>query len=57
MMKRLFALLLSLVLLVSVSAAFAEEASDTLLVTVNGYEIRENNEELQYYLSDVLAGQ
>ena len=57
MMKRLFALLLSLALLVSVSAAFAEEASDTLLVTVNGYEIRENNEELQYYLSDVLAGQ
>lgn len=61
MMKRLFAILLSLAMLLSVTAVFAEgdaEAAvpDTLLLTVNGQEIRENNEKLQHYLSELLSG-
>jgi hypothetical protein len=52
MMKRICALLLALALLLSVSAVFAEgSASDTLLVTFNGTEIRENDPTLQYFLS------
>ena len=68
MMKKLLALLLALAMLLSVSAVFAEgettataepavEATpvpDTLLVTVNGQEIRENDEQLQEYLSNLL---
>ena len=69
MMKKLLAILLALAMLLSVSAVFAEgetaeaaeptvEATpvpDTLLATVNGQEIRENNEKLQEYLSELLA--
>ena len=52
MMKRICALLLALALLLSVSAVFAEGgASDTLLVTYNGTEIRENDPTLQYFMS------
>ena len=68
MMKKLLAILLALAMLLSVSAVFAEgetaeaaepvvEATpvpDTLLVTVNGQEIRENDESLQEYLSNLL---
>ena len=68
MMKKLLALLLALAMLLSVSAVFAEgettaaaepavEATpvpDTLLVTVNGQEIRENDEQLQEYLANLL---
>ena len=69
MMKRIFAILLALAMLLSVTAVFAEAEEpaaepetavemtpvpDTLLVTVSGREIRENNEKLQSYLSDVL---
>ena len=57
MMKRFCALLLVLAMLMSLSAAFAEgTVSDTLLVTLGGEEIRENNETLQYYV-DALQGQ
>lgn len=64
MMKRIFAILLALAMLLSVSAVFAEaeetatetvSVPDTLLVTVLGQEIRENNEKLQSYLSDILS--
>lgn len=57
MTKRLFAILTALVLMISVSAAFAEETAvpDTLLVTVNGIEIRENNEDLQYFYEYLVA--
>ena len=64
MMKRIFAVLLALAMLLSVSAVFAEaeetaaepvSVPDTLLVTVLGQEIRENNEKLQSYLSDMLS--
>ena len=64
MMKRILAILMALAMLLSVSAVFAEaeEAAaepvsvpDTLLVTVLGQEIRENNEKLQSYLSDMLS--
>ena len=69
MMKKLLAILLALAMLLSVSAVFAEgetaeaaepavEATpvpDTLLATVNGQEIRENNEKLQEYLSELLT--
>ena len=69
MMKKLLAILLALAMLLSVSVVFAEgetaeaaepvvEATpvpDTLLVTVNGQEIRENNEKLQEYLSELLT--
>ena len=60
MMKRLFAALLALAMMLSVTAVFAEEEAaaeapeataavpDTLLATVYGTEIRENNEMLQY---------
>ena len=57
MMKRLFALLLALAMLLTVSAVFAEEteaASDTLLVTVDGKEIRENDTDLQYYYASYI---
>lgn len=68
MMKKLLAILLALAMLLSVSAVFAEgettataepavEATpvpDTLLVTVNGQEIRENDEQLQEYLAENL---
>ena len=67
MMKRLFAVLLALAMLLSVSAVFAESEEtaaepaaetvpvpDTLLVTVSGQEIRENNEELQDYLANMV---
>ena len=68
MMKKLLAILLALTMLLSVSAVFAEgettataepavEATpvpDTLLVTVNGQEIRENDEQLQEYLAENL---
>lgn len=67
MMKRLFAVLLALAMLMSVSAVFAggEETAaepaaetlpvlDTLLVTVFGQEIRENNEKLQSYLANMI---
>ena len=60
MKKRLFALLMALVLVFSVSA-LAETAettetapADTLLATINGEEIRENNEILQSYYSSYL---
>ena len=62
MMKRLFAILLSLAMLLSVTAVFAEgeteaaAAADTLLLTVNGREVRENDEQLQHYLSELLSG-
>ena len=64
MMKRILAILLALAMLLSVSAVFAEaeetvtetvSVPDTLLVTVLGQEIRENNEKLQSYLSDILS--
>ena len=66
MMKKLLALLMALAMVLSVSAVFAETAAeetaaeaapvpDTLLATVNGVEIRENNETLQQYLNDILA--
>ena len=66
MMKRIFAVLLAVAMLLSVSAAFAETAAeeaaaetvsvpDTLLATVNGKEIRENNEALQGYLADMMS--
>ena len=60
--KRIFAILLALAMLLSVTAVFAEAEEpaaepetavemtpvpDTLLVTVSGREIRENNEKLQ----------
>ena len=63
MMKRIFAILLALAMLLSVSAVFAEaeetaaepaSVPDTLLVTALGQEIRENDEKLQSYLSDLL---
>ena len=67
MMKRLFAVLLALAMLLSVSAVFAESEEtaaepaaetvpvpDTLLVTVFGQEIRENNEKLQSYLANMI---
>ena len=69
-MKRLLAILLALAMLLSLSASLAEgetaeaaaetaaEAApvpDTLLVTANGKEIRENDESLQSYLSELLA--
>ena len=67
MMKRLFAVLLALAMLLSVSAVFAESEEtaaepaaetvpvpDTLLVTVFGQEIRENNEKLQSYLANMV---
>ena len=67
MMKRLFAVLLALAMLLSVSAVFAESEEtaaepaaetipvpDTLLVTVFGQEIRENNEKLQAYLANMV---
>ena len=67
MMKRLFAVLLALAMLMSVSAVFAEgeetaaepaaetvPVPDTLLVTVFGQEIRENNEKLQSYLANMI---
>ena len=67
MMKRLFAVLLALAMLMSVSAVFAEgeetaaepaaetaPVPDTLLVTVFGQEIRENNEKLQSYLANMV---
>lgn len=55
MRKRIAALLLALVLTAS-AAAFAQDAGvpDTLLVTVNGVEIRENNEELQLFYETLL---
>ena len=71
MMKRIFAILLALAMLMSVSAVFAEAEEpaaepetavemtpvpDTLLVTVSGREIRESNEKLQSYLSNILSG-
>ena len=64
MMKRILAILLALAMLLSVSAVFAEaeetaaepvSVPDTLLATVRGQEIRENNEKLQSYLSDILS--
>ncbi|MBP5726135.1 MAG: hypothetical protein J6Y48_03570, partial [Clostridia bacterium] len=64
MIKRLFSILLALALLLSVSAVFAEgeepaaepaPVPDTLLATVNGQEVRENNEKLQAYLSDMVS--
>ena len=57
MTKRLFAILTALVLMISVSAVFAEETAvpDTLLVTVNGIEIRENNEDLQNFFEALVA--
>ncbi len=55
MMKRLIAILLAAMMLLAVTAAFADSAEetedavpDTLLVTVDGVEIRENDEDLQY---------
>ena len=65
MMKRLFAALLALAMMLSVTAVFAEEEAaaeapeataavpDTLLATVYGTEIRENNEMLQYYFQSM----
>ena len=61
MMKKLFALLLALAMLLSVTAVFAEDAAedasvpDTLLATVNGEEIRENDATLQYYYTSALS--
>ena len=64
MLKRLSAILLALAMLISVSAVFAEGEApaeesapvpDTLLVTVNGKEIRENDEKLQGFVSDLLS--
>ena len=59
MMKRIFAVLTAAVLLLSGCAALAEETAenvqDTLLVTVEGIEIRENNPELQSYYVNVLS--
>ena len=67
MMKKLFALLLALAMLLSVSAVFAETpveltspeptatpVPDTLLATLNGREIRENDEMLQYYYTNLM---
>ena len=68
MMKKLLAILLALAMMLSMTAVFAEgeatettetaaeaaPVSDTLLVTVNGQEIRENDERLQEYLSSLL---
>ena len=51
MMKRVCALLMALVLVLSASAALADEAADTLLVTVNGQEIRENDEGLKFWIN------
>ena len=57
MIKRILAVLTTLAMLFSVSAVFAEGAAvpDTLLVTVNGTEIRENNEELQTYYGQLIT--
>ena len=65
MMKRILSILLALAILLSVSAVFAEAEEpaaeepaavpDTLLVTVNGQEIRENDEQLQSYLAEMLS--
>lgn len=57
MIKRILAVLTTLAMLFSVSAVFAEDAAvpDTLLVTVNGTEIRENNEELQTYYGQLIT--
>ena len=69
MMKRLFCILLSLVMLISVSFALAEDTADAaaeaetaevvseepvLLVTVNGEEIRSDNDYLLYMQSNYL---
>ena len=61
MMKRLIAILLAAMMLLAVTAAFADSAEetedavpDTLLVTVDGVEIRENDEDLQYYYEYLL---
>ena len=51
MMKRVCALLMALVLVLSASAALADEAADALLVTVNGQEIRENDEGLKFWIN------
>ena len=67
MMKRIFAVLLALAMLLSVSAVFAENETatepetavemppvpDTLLVTVCDQEIRENDATLQKYISSI----
>ena len=54
MLKRFCAALLALAMLTSLSAVFAEgTVSDTLLVTLGGTEIRENNETLQYYVTSM----
>ena len=50
MLKRLTAVLLALVLVLSAAAALAETAKDDpVLVTVNGEEIRKSNEMLQFW--------
>ena len=69
MMKRLFCILLSLVMLMSVSFALAEDTADAaaeaetaevisdepvLLVTVNGQEIQSDNDYLLYMQSNYL---
>ena len=52
MMKRLCALMTALVLALSMAAALADETEeDTLLVTVNGKEIRENDPLLTFLVS------
>ena len=62
MMKRIIAILLAAMMLLAVTAAFADSAEetedavpDTLLVTVNGIEIRENNEDLQNFFEALVA--
>ena len=63
MMKRIFAILLALSLLLSVSAVFADEAAETpaeqaapvLLLTLNGQEIYDSDDILQYYVSYFLS--
>lgn len=55
MMRRFTAVMLVLAMALGVCGALAEaEVPDTLLVTVNGKEIRENDEELQYYYQTLI---
>ena len=71
MMKRLCALMLALMLMMTAASVLAEEtaaetattetttaepvAEDALLVTINGEEIRQNDAELQFWISYVAS--
>ena len=55
MSKRFLSVLLALIMILSAAAAWAEAPASTLLVTVNGEEIREDNAFLQIWQNSIMS--